>query len=118
MHALIRLATFWGANTLILWLVGALVPGVRFADTRALLVAGLVIGLANAVVKPVLLLLTLPLTLLTLGLFLLVLNGLVLWAVSGLVSGFQLAGFGSAVLAALVFGVLAFLLNTLFGLRA
>jgi putative membrane protein len=68
------------------------------------------LGLANAVVKPILVLLTLPVTILTLGLFLLVINGLLFWAVSGLIGGFEVRGFWSGVLGALVYSVLTALL--------
>jgi len=85
-----------------LWLAARLVPGIRIDGPGALILAAVVLGLCNAVVKPVLLLLTLPATVLTLGLFLLVVNGVVLALVAWLVPGFAIAGFGAAVLGALV----------------
>lgn len=77
----------------------------------AALGAGLVLGLINAVVRPVLVLLTLPVTLLTLGLFLFVLNGLCLWLASLLVRGFAVHGFWAAVLGALLVGVVSSVLT-------
>jgi putative membrane protein len=73
--------------------------------------AGLVLGLINAVVRPVLLVLTLPLTLVTLGLFLLVLNALCLWLTSALVKGFTVHGFWAAFFGALIVSVVSWLLN-------
>ena len=111
MNLLIR----WALNAAALWLTVQLLPGVTIASggLGPLLVAALVVGLVNAVVRPVMVLLTLPVTLLTFGLFLLVVNGLAL-AVAAAVSPLQLAGFGSAVLGALVLSVFSALLSRLF----
>ena len=78
----------------------------------AALGAGLVLGLVNAVVRPILILLTLPFTLLTLGLFLFVLNGLCLWLTSALVKGFDVHGFWSAVFGSVLVSVVSWLLTT------
>ena len=88
-------------------------PGVdaRFTPSGHILGAGLVLGLINAVVRPVLLILTLPLTLVTLGLFLLVLNALCLWLTSALVKGFTVHGFWAAFFGALIVSVVSWLLN-------
>ncbi|MFU8887496.1 MAG: phage holin family protein [Trueperaceae bacterium] len=111
MNLLIR----WALNAAALWLTVQLLPGVTIAagGLGPLLVAALVVGLVNAVVRPVMVLLTLPVTLLTFGLFLLVVNGLAL-AVAAAVSPLQLAGFGSAVLGALLLSVFSALLSRLF----
>jgi putative membrane protein len=85
-----------------LWLADRLLAGIRIESLTALLLSAVVLGLCNAVVKPVLLILTLPATVLTLGLFLLVVNGLVLALVAWLVPGFSIAGFWPAVLGALI----------------
>jgi putative membrane protein len=85
-----------------LWLADRLLAGIRIDGLTALLLSALLLGLCNAVVKPLLLLLTLPATVLTLGLFLLVINGAVLALVAWLVPGFSIAGFGAAVLGALI----------------
>ncbi len=100
----------WVLNALALLIVAHVVPGISVRDTVTVLVAAVLLGLANAVVKPVLVLLTLPVTILTLGLFLLVINGLLFWAVSGLMSGFEVHGFWTGVLGALVYSVLTGLL--------
>lgn len=111
MNLLIR----WALNALALWLTVQLLPGVTIAPDGLgpLLIAALVVGLVNAIVRPVMVLLTLPVTLLTFGLFLLVVNGLAL-AVAAAVSPLQLAGFGAAVLGALVLSIFSALLSRLF----
>jgi putative membrane protein len=77
------------------------------------LTAALVLGLVNTLIRPVLILLTLPVTFLTLGLFVFVINGLMFWAVADLVTGFQVAGFGAAVLGAFVYSLLSWLLSAI-----
>jgi putative membrane protein len=101
----------WIASALALALTAWLLPGVSVTSPAALLVAALVLGLLNAVVKPVLVLLTLPLTILTLGIFYLVLNGVMFALASVLVPGFQVAGFGSAFVGALVMGLGSMILS-------
>jgi putative membrane protein len=108
-----RLLLHWILNALALLIVAYLVPGVWLRDPIVALVAAVLLGLANAVIKPILVLLTLPVTILTLGLFLLVINGLLFWAVSGMTSGFEVRGFWSGVLGALVYSVLTALLSLL-----
>jgi putative membrane protein len=103
----------WLLNALALLIVAYLVPGVSVRSPVVALVAAVLLGLANAVVRPVLVLLTLPVTILTLGLFLLVINGLLFWAVSGLTTGFEVRGLWPGVLGALVYSVLTTLLSHL-----
>ena len=85
-----------------LWLAQALVPGVEIHGTGTLLVAALLLGIVNAFVRPLIVLLTLPITVVTLGLFLWVINAAMLGLVARLLDGFTLHGFGSALLGALV----------------
>jgi putative membrane protein len=85
-----------------LWLAQALVPGVEIHGTGTLLVAALLLGIVNAFVRPLVVLLTLPITIVTLGLFLWVVNAAMLGLVAALLDGFTLAGLGSALLGALV----------------
>lgn len=108
-----RLLVVWLLNTVALVAVAYLMPSVRIESFGAALIGALVLGLANAVVRPILVLLTLPVTILTLGLFLLVINGAVFLGVSRLVSGFEVAGWGSAILAALLYSIVSFLLSAL-----
>jgi putative membrane protein len=98
-------------NAAVIALAAALVPGLHLAGAMPALLAGLVLGLINALVRPVLVVLTLPLTLLTLGLFLLVLNGICLALTAWLVPGFDIDGFLPAVLGALVISVVSWLLT-------
>jgi len=86
-------------------------PGVRVDSPLALVVASLVLGFVNAVVRPVLILLTLPITLLTLGLFLLVINGLAFLLAAAVVPGFEVGGFWWGVLGALIVSVISSLLS-------
>jgi putative membrane protein len=93
-------------NAALLLVVSRLVPGLSVEGWGSAFIGAMVLGLVNFFVKPVMVILTFPLTILTLGLFLLVVNALMLWLVSGLVSGIHLRGFGSAILASLLFSLL------------
>ena len=98
-------------NAFAIYLVANVVLGITVAGIGAALVAGLVLGLVNAVVRPILVVLTLPITLVSLGLFLFVLNAFCLWLTSELVSGFEVHGFWPAFLGALVISVVSWVLN-------
>jgi putative membrane protein len=98
-------------NAATIALAAAIVPGLRVDDAASALLAGVVLGLINALVRPILVILTLPLTLVTLGLFLLVLNGICLALTAWLVPGLHVAGFGPAVLGALVISLVSWLLT-------
>jgi putative membrane protein len=98
-----------------LWLAETIVPGVQIKGWAALLGAALVLGIVNAVIRPVILVLTLPLTVLTLGLFILVVNGISLTLVAWLVPGFSLSGLGAAILASIVVGLTGWLASTFVG---
>lgn len=92
-------------------IAASVVPGIAVRSVGIALLAGLVLGFINAIVRPVLVFLTLPLTLVTLGLFLLVLNAFCLWLTSRLVSGFTVGGFWPAFLGALLISVVSWALN-------
>jgi putative membrane protein len=98
-------AVRWLVGALGLWLAQALVPGVEIRSTGTLLVAALLLGLVNAFVRPLLVLLTLPITVLTLGLFLWFINAAMLGLVAKLIDGFDLHGLASALVGALVISV-------------
>ena len=104
----------WGITSLALWVASHVFRGLRFADFASLLVTALLLGFANAVVKPLLIVLTLPLTLLTFGLFLLVINALMIQLVSALVKGFQVSGFWTAFFASIFIALFSFLLELFF----
>ena len=108
-----RFVIVWILNALALLIVAYLFPGVQVQDWQAAAVAALVLGLVNMLVKPVLVLLTLPITILTLGLFLLVINALLLWAVGSVVPGFHVDGFWAAVLGALLYSLVTWALSAI-----
>jgi putative membrane protein len=106
---------FWAVNTLSLWVASRIFSGIAYSDLQALLIAGLMLGLVNTFLRPILVLLTLPISVLTLGLFILVINALMLLLVGALVSGFQVAGFWTGVFAALFISVFSGIVNALIG---
>jgi putative membrane protein len=108
-----RLLLLWILNAVALLAVTWLLPSIQVSGFGAALVAALVLGFINTLVRPVLALLTLPITLLTLGIFYLVLNGLLFWLASALLPGFEVDGFGSAVFGAILYGVIAWALSAL-----
>ena len=110
---MIRLLAVWLINALALMAVAYLMPSVEVSSFGAALVAALVLGLVNAIVRPVLVLLTLPVTILTLGLFIFVLNGLLFWMVGSWLEGFWVGGFWAGVLGAIVFSIISWALSAL-----
>lgn len=100
-----------------LWLASRIVPGVEITATATLLFAALLLGVVNAVVRPVVVLLTFPITLLTLGLFLWVVNAAMLGIVAWLLSGFAISGLGSALLASAVVSITSWLASWYIGPR-
>ncbi len=98
-----------------LGIVSLMVPGITFDSLMALFLAAFVVGLANAVLRPLLILFTLPLVLLTLGLFILVINALLLMLAAWAVPGFHLHGFGTAFFASLLISIVSFFLNRMVG---
>ena len=107
-----RVIVRWLLLAAALLLVANLYRGVRIADFETAMFAALVIGLFNALVRPLLVLLTLPITLLTLGLFLFVINAWMFWAASSLLSGFEVAGFGAALLGSLIYSLCGIVIDS------
>ena len=101
----------WAITALSLWVASHVFRGVTFAGTGALVISALLLGFANAIVKPLLVVLTLPLTFLTFGLFLLVINALMIQLVAWLVKGFKVSGFWTAFFASIFISVLSFALG-------
>jgi putative membrane protein len=97
-----------------LWLASVVVSGLTLANPLSLVLAALLLGVCNAVVKPILVILTLPATILSLGLFLLVINGVVLALVAWILPGFSVAGFGAAILGALIVSITGIIGSMLF----
>jgi len=110
---LIRLAL----NVLGLWLATQVVPGIHIEGVLSFLAAGLLLGIVNAVVRPIVVVLTLPFTVLTLGLFILVVNAAMLGLVSWLVKDFQIAGFWAAFFGAIIVGLTGWIGSSFIGPR-
>ena len=110
---MLRLLVVWLINTVALILVAYLLPGVSVATFGAALIAALVLGLVNTVIRPLLILLTLPATVLTLGLFIFVINGLLFWLVGSFIQGFVVAGFWAGVFGAIGYSIISWLLASL-----
>ena len=104
----------WGITSMALWVASHVFRGIRFEGLSSLLVSALLLGLANAIVKPLLIVLTLPLTFITFGLFLLVINALMILLVSALVKGFQVSSFWTAFFASIFVSFISFVLEVFF----
>jgi putative membrane protein len=102
----------WLVVAVALWIAAYLIPGVVIRDYTALAIGALVLGLVNALVRPILVVLTLPITIVTLGLFYFVVNGIAFALAAGLVPGFDVASFGRAILGALVVSVVSWILGS------
>jgi putative membrane protein len=103
----------WLINAVALLAVPYLLHSVQVDSFGAAMIAALILGLVNTLVRPVLVVLTLPVTLLSLGLFIFIINGLMFWVVAQLVGGFHVAGFWSAVGGALLYSIVSWALSTL-----
>ena len=101
----------WAITALSLWVASLIFKGIKFTDTSSLIVSALLLGFANAIVKPLLIVLTLPLTFLTFGLFLLVINALMVMGVARLVKGFTVSSFWAAFFASIFIAVLSFVIG-------
>ena len=110
---MLRLLATWFLNALALLVLPYVVPSIHVANLQSALVAALVLGFINALIRPVLVLLTLPVTLLTLGLFIFVINGLLFWFVGSFIRGFVVGGFWSGVFGAIVYSIVSWLLASL-----
>ena len=109
-----KLLLRWILSALTLLAIAYYLPGVEVVGFYAAIVTALILGLINALIRPVLFLLTLPITILTLGLFSLILNGLLFWFVSTIVEGFVVSGFWPAFWGALILSVVGWLINIFF----
>ena len=102
----------WASTAGSLGVASHLFRGLKFDSTGALVVSALLLGLANAIVKPLLIVLTLPLTLVTFGLFLLVINALMILLVAALVKGFRVSGFWTALFASIFISLLSVVIGS------
>ena len=103
---MVKMLLRWVLMAVALLAVSYLYSGVQVASFGTALMAAVVIGLLNVLLRPILVLLTLPVTVLTLGLFLFIVNALVFWAASGLMPGFHVNGFWAALLGSLIYSAL------------
>ena len=108
-----KLLLVWLLNALALLAVAYFVPGIHVAGFAAALVAALVIGLVNMLIRPILVLFTLPITILTLGLFIFVINGLLFYLVASWLQGFEVGSVTAGIVGALVYSVLSWLFSAL-----
>ena len=108
-----RLVLVWLVNALALLALPYVFPGVKVDTFGAALIAALALGLINTLIRPLLILLTLPVTLLTLGLFIFVINGLLFWWVGSFVDGFHVSGFWSGFFGAIIYSIISWLLSAL-----
>ncbi len=108
-----RLLLVWAINSVALFALPYLMSSITVDSFGAAIIAALVLGLVNTLIRPILVLLTLPVTFLTLGLFIFVINGLMFWAVSQMVGGFHVAGFWAAVGGAILYSVISWILSSL-----
>jgi putative membrane protein len=97
----------WGITALSLWVASLVFKGLKFDTVSSLVIAALLLGLANAIVRPLLIVLTLPLTLVTFGLFILVINALMILLVAKLVKGFTVSSFWTAFFASILISLLS-----------
>jgi putative membrane protein len=108
-----RLLLAWLINAVALIVLPYIFKSITVDDFVTALIVALVLGLINTLIRPILIVLTLPATILTLGLFIFVINGLLFWAVGSLVPGFHVAGFWAGVFGAIVYSVISWLLSAL-----
>ena len=108
-----NLIVVWALNTIAVMLVPEVVTSIQVSSWKAALVFALLLGLVNTFIRPLLVLLTLPVTLLTLGLFIFVINALLFWLVGSFVQGFHVAGFWSAFFGAILYSIISWALSAL-----
>ncbi len=108
-----KLLLAWVLNALALLAVAYLVPEIHVANFLTALIAAVFIGLANILIKPILTVLTLPITIITLGLFILVINGLLFYAVGNLLQGFEVTTFTAGIIGAIVYSIISWFLSAL-----
>jgi len=106
---MLKLVIHWLVNAAALLAVAYIYPAVHVSSFTAALIAALVLGLVNAVIRPILVILTLPVTLLTLGLFLFVINALLFWFVAEVVQGFAVTGFIGALIGSILYSLITLL---------
>lgn len=109
-----KLLLIWFLNALALLAVAYVLPGITVDGFTAALVAALILGLINTLLRPLLILLTLPVTMLTFGLFILVINGLLFWFAGSVLKGFEVSGFWVGVFGAILYSIISSVLAMIF----
>ncbi|THU02496.1 phage holin family protein [Lampropedia puyangensis] len=109
---MLELLVVWLLSALALMLVAYLLPGVHIKNYQSALIAAVILGLINAVLRPLLAFITFPLTVLTLGLFYLVLNGLLFWLAGSISRGFKVDGFWAGVFGVILYSVINWALSS------
>jgi putative membrane protein len=107
-----KLLTKWLLSAAALLAVAYLYSGVEIKSYSAALIAAVLIGLFNTILRPILVILTLPVTVLSLGLFLFVINALMFWSAAGLLNGFNVTGFGAALIGSLIYSVMGIVIDS------
>lgn len=110
---MVRLLVIWLLNAVALMAVAYLMPSITVTNFVAALLAAFALGFVNTIIRPVLAILTLPISILTLGFFYLLLNGLLFWMVGKVLNGFEVSGFWAAVLGGLLYGLISWALAAL-----
>ena len=110
---MIRLLIGWAINAACLLALPYILPQVQISSLTTALIAALILGLLNTLIRPLLVILTLPISVLTLGLFILVINGLMFWLATKFLDGFAVASFGWAIIAALVYSLISWAISSL-----
>ena len=110
---IIEFLLHWGITAISLWVASFIFHGISFSNKQSLLISALLLGLANAVIRPVVIFLTIPLTIFTFGFFLLVINALMMLLVSSAVPGFKISGFWTAFFASIFIAALSFIVGML-----
>ena len=108
-----KLLVIWVLNALALLAVAYLIPDINVANIWIALIAAAVIGLANVLIKPILVILTLPITLITLGLFIFVINGVLFWAVGHFLQGFEVRTLLAGIIGAVAYSVISWILSAI-----
>jgi putative membrane protein len=108
-----RLLATWFINAIALLALPYLVSSVSIDSFGTALLVAVVLGFVNTIIRPILIVLTLPATLVSLGLFIFVINGLMFWAVASMIDGFHVAGFWAAVFGAILYSIISWALSTL-----
>ena len=112
-----RFLLTFAVNALALWIVSLIVPAIKFTSTSGLIIASILISLINSYVKPVLKMITFPITIITLGLWLIFLNLFLFWFVDWIVPGFEMHGFWGSLLGIIIYSILVAIMESLVGLR-